>query len=408
MMPMPMPHMGFNSMMPPFGCGLLGAGDSYYPPHQMLGQFSPLDSYSPMGAMMQPMGGLSSMPGLGAPSSSPVGSNDSVRFIQRLGSGAFGEVWKAEYRGEVVAAKVTDCPMGFRGEEIDILKSAQGQHTARLIAVEERTPKGTAIIMELYSGSLLDHVAASRGPQQEGEFLEILVQLLEGLEKLHADGIIFGDLKPDNLLLDDAGRIVFSDFGDARDTHNPVLGRSVHEMGWGSPNYHAKPDVMAQSLTFASDMWMLGQTAIHIWSREEARCNPSPVPGDMPLMQMVQQCFASQPEERPTAAEMLKQCRRELKWLDAGVARSPVSPSITKRRASVPGPEAIPKPEPQTVTLETVTADLERLRRKSLANESDYVYDMRLGSGLPQAPVFGGDFQSPWMLRPPSPPMFMW
>jgi len=41
-----------------------------------------------------------------------IGDNESVRFIQRLGNGAFGEVWKAEYKGEFVAAKVALNPLG--------------------------------------------------------------------------------------------------------------------------------------------------------------------------------------------------------------------------------------------------------------------------------------------------------
>merc|ERR1711939_121698 len=59
-----------------------------------------------------------------SPSSSPSSSRLSqssqspVRFISKLGEGAFGEVWKAEYHGEMVAAKITGCPTGFRREDI--------------------------------------------------------------------------------------------------------------------------------------------------------------------------------------------------------------------------------------------------------------------------------------------------
>merc|ERR1711998_247108 len=72
-----------------------------------------------------------------------VCSNDSVRFLQRLGSGVFGEVWKAEYKGELVAAKTTGCPTGFRAEELALLQRAQGNHAVQLLGVEEGTSKGT-------------------------------------------------------------------------------------------------------------------------------------------------------------------------------------------------------------------------------------------------------------------------
>ena len=73
---------------------------------------------------------------------------------------------QTEYNDDLVAAKVTPCPTGFRAQEVDILRAAQGRHVARLIAEERGTTKGIAIIMELHSGSLEDELNDFKAEQQ--------------------------------------------------------------------------------------------------------------------------------------------------------------------------------------------------------------------------------------------------
>ena len=41
------------------------------------------------------------------------------------------------------------------------------------------------------------------------------VELIEGLQYLHENGIIFGDLKPSNVLLNEYGNLKLSDFGNS-------------------------------------------------------------------------------------------------------------------------------------------------------------------------------------------------
>jgi len=281
-----------------------------------------------------------------------AGTNDSVKFIQRLGSGVFGEVWKAEYNGELVAGKTTECPSGFRVEETELLRKAQGSKVVRLLAEEKGTPKGTVIVMELCAGSLEDRVAA-RTETDEAAFLDELEQILEGLVALHDMHIIFGDVKPDNLLVNADGQIVFADFGDARDARVDYRSRSPHELGWGAPMYHARPDVMNQNLTTASDMWMVAQTAVHLWSCEKAVTNPSPLPRGIPLQELLQRCTATDPKDRPTAQEALAMVQQSKKWnkIDGSITHSHMRETNKVRRRSSLPPSALPSssgvPEPE-------------------------------------------------------------
>jgi len=64
--------------------------------------------------------------------------------------------------------------------------------------------------MQLCDGSLEDQVKAvsrstNRGPAggfNQRQFMSTMLQIAEGLSDLHARGILFGDLKPDNMLID--------------------------------------------------------------------------------------------------------------------------------------------------------------------------------------------------------------
>jgi len=89
-------------------------------------------------------------------------------------------------------------PSGFRADELELLRKAQGAQAVKMIAKEERTPKGTAIVMELAEGSLQSTVEELHRHLTEDEFLEDLIEILQGLVTLHEQGIIFGDLKPEN------------------------------------------------------------------------------------------------------------------------------------------------------------------------------------------------------------------
>jgi len=183
------------------------------------------------------MGGRGGKGGKGPPQRSNRGNNDSVTFLKKLGSGSFASCYEAKYKGQLVAAKVTECPSGFRSEELNLLQRAQGEHVVRLIAVEEGTKEGQALIMEICPGNLEDALKSipnKSGRGNERRYLDWLSQILYGLSELHGEGILFGDLKPENLLVREGGKVLYADFGDARDTKKRLQG-SVHELPWGSP-----------------------------------------------------------------------------------------------------------------------------------------------------------------------------
>lgn len=83
-------------------------------------------------------------------------------------------------------------------------------------------------------------------------------ELVAGLQYLHANGILYCDLKPANILIDEFGSLKYADFGLARriPTSEMVTTRQIAP---GSPHYMA-PELFEQPAihSFASDFWALG------------------------------------------------------------------------------------------------------------------------------------------------------
>jgi len=254
-----------------------------------------------------------------------VGNNQSVKFNKVLGKGKFGETWEVEYNGEICAGKVTWCPDGFPDCETEMLRGAQGPYTCVFIGQEDKTPKGTCLLMQCYPSNLDErmkalrkvHVkkATARGNRQglpKQDFINVIENLASGLEWFHARGIMFGDLKPDNMLHSEAeNKIVYADFGDSRKI---AAGQSErifdpHSTGWGHPQYHCVPDVQRAIKNTSGDMWMLAQTAVHLWTGNDCEHNPEKLPERMPLHDMFKRCHDSEPTRRPSPTEFLAAMR---------------------------------------------------------------------------------------------------
>lgn len=132
------------------------------------------------------------------------------------------------------------------------------QHPNIITIYDVVRPKGW-LILELMRGNLQQSV--EKGPIDLDFLREVLTDTLQSLDFLHKNGIIHGDIKPSNLLLDSQGRVKLGDFGLARratDEHGSLLK--------GTTKYMAPELISAQfgPVGPASDLYSLGFTAYEL------------------------------------------------------------------------------------------------------------------------------------------------
>jgi serine/threonine-protein kinase len=146
------------------------------------------------------------------------------RVLNRLGSGGMADVYCAEdsHLGRQVALKVLYQRFAQDAEFVERFKreaqAAAGLTHPNVVNVFDRGEHdGTYYIaMEYLPGSTLKEVIAERGALDQEAVIDIGVQILRAASFAHRRGVVHRDLKPHNVMLDDAGNAKVTDFGIAR------------------------------------------------------------------------------------------------------------------------------------------------------------------------------------------------
>jgi serine/threonine-protein kinase len=104
-------------------------------------------------------------------------------------------------------------------------------------------------------GSLAQHLPDYR--QDVREAVQLLVKVARAVQAAYERGIIHRDLKPGNILLDEHGEPIVSDFGLAKSLEvSPTLTLPAQPVG--TPAYMAPEQARCEAATTASDIWSLG------------------------------------------------------------------------------------------------------------------------------------------------------
>jgi len=191
---------------------------------------------------------------------------EEIDFIKLkvIGRGSFGKVFKVQKKdtNEVFAMKVLNkADVAERNEvtharaENSILRKLNCPFLVHMHYAFQTSDKLFFVMDYVNGGELFFHL------QKEGKFSEdrvrfYVAEIVIGLEYLHSMGIIYRDLKPENLLLSAAGHIIMTDFGISKEGLSCTDDRT--STFCGTPEYLAPEVLKQEQYSKAVDWWSLG------------------------------------------------------------------------------------------------------------------------------------------------------
>jgi serine/threonine protein kinase len=289
------------------------------------------------------------------------------RLLGRLGQGGMGQVFLGRSPGgRLVAVKLIRAELAgdpdFRARfarEVVTARTISGIFTVPVVDADVDGPQPWLVTAYVDGPSLADAVAG-RGPVSPDQALTLAAGLAEGLEVIHAAGVVHRDLKPSNVLLAaDGPRII--DFGISHTADTSGLTRT----GWvaGSPGFMSPEQAEGIPAGPASDIFSLGSVLVFAVTGSEpfgtgtaaallyrvvhSRPDTSGVPAA--IRPLVEHCLEKDPRHRPTAGEIvagLGPAQPSTGWHPApaprarrpGLPRHPGRPRAGRGRDDAAGP----------------------------------------------------------------------
>lgn len=242
----------------------------------------------------------------------PVGPYTPQRL---LAMGSQSQVWLAQGPSGEVALKVARTESHREALHREVQARLQGDHE-HLVPMLDADPDAGWIALKHVDGETLDQWAQL---QTLDGVLAAARQLLDVLEHLHGRGLIHGDLKPSNILVDTDDKVHLIDLGLARPPGEATEGFR------GTLGYAAPELLRGEPATLATDMYGLGAVLYHCVTGRTPFVAPDPaaltylplvslppppaafVP-DMPaaLNQLLLALLARSPGRRPTEVERVR------------------------------------------------------------------------------------------------------
>lgn len=261
-----------------------------------------------------------------------VGLTVRSRYVLKelLGEGSFGEVWLAH-------DKLTDIQVALKffksvdNESLDKFTKEytllEGLSHPNILSAHHFDKWGSRpfIVMKYCPGGTAE---SKCGTITEPQLWKLIHDVASGLAYLHSlpTPIVHQDLKPSNIMIDDSGNFMISDFGISKSIESAISKMSARAVGAGCMPYMAPERFSENPLPIlASDIWSLGASLYELATGEVpfgfmggvAQNNGAETPDlgknwSDNLNQLIKDCIAKETWNRPKASEIAKMAQYRL------------------------------------------------------------------------------------------------
>jgi tetratricopeptide (TPR) repeat protein/tRNA A-37 threonylcarbamoyl transferase component Bud32 len=255
------------------------------------------------------------------PSAPPQPAQQSKRWgqfhlLQRLGQGAFGEVYRAwdPVIEREVALKLL-LPRGLNPEQqlVEIVAEARAIARVRhpgIVSVYgvDRHDGRVGFWSDFVRGHTLQRLVETQGPLLAQDVAAVGIALCDALAAVHSAGLLHRDIKASNCMRDENGRVLLMDFGLSQDL------QQGGELA-GTPNYMA-PELLAGSPpSVQSDVYAMGVLLLYLCTRAYPLMQPDPRADPLPaipasLEKVIGKAAAREPGQRYATAVQLSEALR--------------------------------------------------------------------------------------------------
>lgn len=286
---------------------------------------------------------------------------DRYRIVGSLGAGGFSSVYQARdmrFPNVTKLCAVKEMVISAPDPKIRELTIQSFEREASMLAMLDHpaipdvsdyfTEKDRSyLILDLIRGKDLDRWLEERNePVEQDTCIEWAIQLCDALAHLHHQKpkpIVFRDMKPSNVMLDQHNRIRLIDFGIAKIFEGGNKGTMIGTEGYSPPEQYRGV------ATPAGDIYALGATFHHLLTNQDPRLEPPFTFAERPIHTknktvspnfeaIIMRCLSYDPTERYENATALKEALQSLQTANA----APAQPIAEVAQTSQPGAAQAP------------------------------------------------------------------
>jgi serine/threonine-protein kinase len=261
---------------------------------------------------------------------------DRYEILEKIGAGGMSDVYKAKDHvlGRFVAVKILKQEFA---EDVNFVtkfhteaQSAAGLQHPNIVNIYDVGSEEHVhfIVMEYVEGITLKTYIEKKGQLHYKEAISIAIQVGRGIEAAHNNNIVHRDIKPQNIMISQEGKVKVTDFGIAR----AATSNTIHSDVMGSVHYTSPEQARNGFVDGKSDIYSLGivmyemvtgrvpfdgdtTVSIAIQHLQEEMVVPSVYAPDLPisLEKIILKCTQKSQDRRyATMGELLVDLKRAL------------------------------------------------------------------------------------------------